>query len=295
MLLVVLSLLSACQKEVNIKPISTYTGQLFIESVLFPGKQPQVFLNRSVPFFSDGVTPQELFVRNATVSLVGSFGSETLVADSTFDYFRCRWVPYYTGANTPQQGGTYELIVTYQGETYTATTTIDQSAVQIESIEYIEEFFDVYGGHDGVKITLTDAKGAGNFYRYQMNRMMDNTRLHAHVLDVIVSDCTDGELFPTTDYGRTIFSDENIDGQQMELLIEVSFEYKQGDSTWIFIQSLDENSADFYQQLDNQLQSLINPFIEPVFIKSKIDGALGVFGSAVLSDSVLFVYPQDNP
>jgi hypothetical protein len=62
------------------------------------------------------------------------------------------------------------------------------------------------------------------------------------------------------------------------------------------MQSLDEKAALFYKELDDQLISIINPFVEPVFLESKIEGgAIGFFGSAVLSDSVLFVYPQDNP
>ena len=77
--------------------------------------------------------------------------------------------------------------------------------------------------------------------------------------------------------------------------IEVTYEYEKGDSGWIFIQSLDKNSAEFYKDLDDQLQAIQNPFVEPVFINTKIKDAIGVFGSAVLSDSVLFIYPQDHP
>jgi hypothetical protein len=61
------------------------------------------------------------------------------------------------------------------------------------------------------------------------------------------------------------------------------------------MQSLDKRTAQFYKSVDSQLESIFNPFVEPVFIDSRIDGAIGVFGSAVLSDSVLFIYPQDNP
>jgi hypothetical protein len=43
------------------------------------------------------------------------------------------------------------------------------------------------------------------------------------------------------------------------------------------------------------LQAIYNPFVEPVFINTKIPGAIGVFGSAVMSDSVLFIYPRDHP
>jgi hypothetical protein len=77
--------------------------------------------------------------------------------------------------------------------------------------------------------------------------------------------------------------------------IEVTYEYREGDSGWVFMQSLDRNSAEFYKDLDDQLQAIYNPFVEPVYIHTKIEGAIGVFGSAVLSDPVLFIYPQDNP
>ena len=76
--------------------------------------------------------------------------------------------------------------------------------------------------------------------------------------------------------------------------IETTYEYKKFDTGWVFIQSLDKNSAEFYKDLDDQLQAIQNPFIEPVFINTKIKNAIGFFGSAVLSDSVRFIYPVDQ-
>jgi hypothetical protein len=148
-----------------------------------------------------------------------------------------------------------------------------------------------------VRINLSDVPGQGNFYRFLMNREIDRGVAHAHVLDVLEKTCSEPEeKFPVSDYGRTIFDDKGNDGRNIELLVEVSFEYKQGDSAWVFIQSLDATSAAFYRDLDDQLVAIFNPFVEPVFLKSHIDGgAFGVFGSAILSDSVLFIYPQDNP
>jgi hypothetical protein len=120
--------------------------------------------------------------------------------------------------------------------------------------------------------------------------------MHAHVLDVLVNTCTEPEeLFPVTDLGRIIFPDDHTDGQTMEMLIEVTYEYSMGDEGTIFIQSLDEKAAQFYTELDDQLQAIFNPFVEPVFIKSRIGDAIGFFGSAVRSEPFPFVYPQDNP
>jgi len=293
--LLVIAFLISCQKDIEIKPKSAYQEELFIEGILYPGKIPRIYLSRALPFFQSEVTPQQVFARGATVIITNRGIQSTLLADSTFDPFRCRWIPFYEGGAAAQQGETYDLVVAYKGKNYSATTTISQAKVNITSVEYTGEFFDVYGGHDGVIIKLQDVAGAQNFYRFQMDREIDNERLHAHTLGDVRSDCTNGEMYPITDLGRTIFSDENIDGQLLTMPIEVSFEYKQGDSTWIFMQSLDVRAAKFYRSVDSQLESIFNPFVEPVFIDSQIAGAVGVFGSAILSDSVLFIYPQDNP
>ena len=285
----------SCRKEVNIKPRASYESQLFIEGILYPGENPKIYLSLSQPFFNEEVTPQEMFARGAEVRLFNGTNTELLQPDSAFDKFRCRWVPYYTGTTPAEYGKTYELTVAFAGKTYTAETTINQAKVNIDEIEYTAEFFDVYGGHDGVILRFKDAPGEKNFYRFQMDRFLDTSRHHAHILEVLVNDCTNGEKFWITDLGRTIFRDENNDGKDLELNAEVSFEYRRGDTAYIYLQSLDETSAAFYEDIDNQLQSILNPFVEPVFLKSTIDGTLGVFGSVVRSDTVLFVYPQDNP
>lgn len=288
-------LVISCQKDIEINPKSAYKEQLFIEGILYPGKVPRIYVSRALPFFQQEVSPQEVFARGALVALTHRGMTTTLQADSVFDTFRCRWIPFYQGGATAEQGETYDLTIFYKGKNYAASTTINQAKVNIASVEYTEEFFDVYGGHDGVVIQLQDKAGEENYYRFQMNRKIDNDRLHAHTLGDVRSDCTNGDMYPITDLGRTVFSDENIDGQLLTMPIEVSFEYKEGDSTWIFMQSLDSRAAQFYKSVDSQLESIFNPFVEPVFINSQINGAVGVFGSAVLSDSVLFIYPQDNP
>ena len=290
--------ITGCQKTININFPSDHLSKVFIEGLLVPGKQPQIFVSKSNSFFSTKVSPQQVFARGAIVKITSSAGVDVLVPDSTFNKFRCRWEPFYRGNMTAQFGMTYSLEVTYEGKTYTAITTINQRKVNIDSIKYTANFTDVYGSHDGVIITITDPAGKGDAYRFQMNRIIDTSVHHAHVLDGFINTCVSGptEKFPVKDIGRIIFDDENADGQKLVMSIEVSYEYKRNDTGWVFIQSLDKNSAQFYRDLDDQLQSIFNPFVEPVFINTKISGgALGVFGSSVLSDSVLFIYPRKNP
>jgi len=288
--------LAACKKDITINFPLDHHSKVFIEGMLYPGKVPTIFISTSNSFFNSRVSPQQVFARGAVTKITSGTTIDVLVPDSTYNKFRCRWEPFYRGNIAAEQGKTYTLEVSFEGKTYTATTTINQKAVAIESIVYTPEFFDVYGGHDGVIIKITDHPGRQDYYRFQMNRMIDNSVKHAHVLDGFINTCTSAnELFPVTDIGRIVFTDENADGQKITMSIEVTYEYDKDDEGWVFIQSLDKNSAEFYKDLDDQLQAIYNPFVEPVFINTKIPGAIGVFGSAVLSDSVLFVYPIDNP
>lgn len=282
--------LESCQKDIPIVPLQ-YDSQVSIECILYPGKVPQLFLSTSVPFFNTNTTPSELFAKNAIVTITGS-SVDYLVADSTYDYFRCRWVPFYKGSIPAQIGQTYELSVTYGGKTYTASTTINQPQVSINSTSFVHSFHDIYGDHEGVIMDFTDIAQSENFYRFQMNRMIDSSVYGASNLGLIHSNCTNGEQFFISEFGRSIYFDKGLDGQVMQFVIEPALKHKQGDQAYVFIQSLDKNSAEFYDNLDKQKLAQLNPFVEPVYLKTKIEGCIGVFGSAVISDSVLFIYPE---
>ena len=294
---VAILLLIACKKDITIDFPPEHNSKLFIEGMLYPGQKPQIFISRSNPFFSSKVSPQQVFARGVVVKITCGATVDVLVPDSIYNKFRCRWEPYYSGNIPAEYGKTYTLEVTYEGKTFTAITTINQRKARIESIVYTPEFFDVYGGHDGVIVSVNDPAGKGDYYRFQMNRMIDTSVKHAHVLDGFINTCVSGpnEEFFVKDIGRIVFNDENADGQKIIMSIEVAYEYDKDDEGWVMIQTLDKNSAEFYKDLDEQLQAIQNPFVEPVFLNTKIPGAIGVFGSAVLSDSVLFVYPRDNP
>jgi Domain of unknown function (DUF4249) len=293
----IILLFVSCKKDITINFSQTHNSKVFIEGMLYPGQKPQIFISKSNSFFSSKVTPQQVFARGAIVKIISGNNVDSLVADSSFNKFRCRWEPFYRGNIAAQMDKKYTLEVNFEGKKYTATTTINQKATTIESIVYTPEFFDVYGAHDGVIVTINDRPGSSDYYRFQMNRLIDTSIHHAHVLDIFRNTCVAGptEKFPVKDIGRIVYNDENVDGQKIIMPIEVTFEYRKNDTGWVFMQSLDKNAAEFYRDLDEQLQAIQNPFVEPVFINTKISGAIGFFGSAVLSDSVRFVFPRDNP
>lgn len=289
---VLMLLLNSCTKDIIIKQLP-YEKQLSVECILYPNKVPKLFLSTSIPFFSPTVTPQQLFARGASITISSSSGTDNLVPDSTFDNFRCRYILFYKGSIPSQIGETYLLSITYKGKIYTSNTTINQPKVSIQSTDYVKEFHDVYGGHEGVIVNFKDIAGSENYYRFQMNRMIDNSVYGtSSFLSTVHSTCTNGANFYISEIGRTIFNDKNTDGLPIVMTIEPAFDHQKDDSTYVFVQSLDKNAGEFYDNIDKQKLALLNPFVEPVYLKTKIEGCIGVFASAVLSDSVLFIYPE---
>ena len=286
----------ACQKDINLNVPDRHEEQLFVESILYVGETPKVFLSKSVSFFNEKVTPQEVFVRDAIVQITEGNNNYILEKDSTFDKFRCRWNPFYTSNFIVEKNKTYQLKINQGGQEITAETSTDLKQITIAEVEYTPEFFDVFGGHDGVIIRFKDAPGEGDNYRFQMDRWLDTSRYHAHVFDGFINDCVSkDEVFFTTDLGRSVFSDFGIDGTDFELYMEVSFEYRKGDTATIYMQNLDKHAASFYHDLDRQLETIRNPFVEPAFLHSTVEGGFGMFGAALRSDPVKFIYPRDNP
>ena len=228
-------LMFSCKKDISINFPENHESKVFIEGMLYPDKIPQIFISKSNSFFSAKVTPQQVFARGAIVKITNGATVDVLVPDSTFNKFRCRWEPFYRGNIKAVYGNSYTLEINFEGKIYTATTTIDQKAVAIESVVYTPEFIDVFGAHDGVIITITDNPGHQDFYRYQMNQIIDTSRHHAHVLDMFVNTCVSGpnEKFAVKDIGRIVFNDENADGQKIVMSIETAYEYKKFDTGWV--------------------------------------------------------------
>lgn len=282
--------LMACEKEKITKDLKFYESDVFIESLLEPETLPKVFVSNSIPFFSPNIKPTVLFARNAKVTISSTNGIDSLKADSTFSYLRCRWEPFYLGSTTIQYGLSYSLTVVNVGEVYTATTTIKQGKPVITSTDYVEEFYDVYGEHEGVVIDFQDAIGEANAYRYRLDRSENEEVYEFGDFDGVK--CLTSDSVELRETGRSIFLDDNLDGRVLNIVFEPVIKHTDGSTGQLVIQSLDAKAAIFYDQLDKQKLADRNPFIEPVYIDSHIDGCLGIFGSVVNSDPVTFVYPE---
>ncbi len=280
----------ACTKDISVTPLP-YSTKPVIECMLKPGDPIKLSLNSSVAYFDALVYNKDLFIRNATVIISSSFGTETLQIDSAENLFTCEYEYFYKSQNNVQPNTTYTLNLTVAGKTYSAQTTTNQTKAAITAVSYTSIFSDIYGEHEGVIVDYNDIPVEQNFYRYQMIRTIDSTTTYGETR--IYSLCTHGSFFYVKETGRAVYKDKNQDGLPQEIVVEPAYKHKANDSGYVFIQTIDKNAADFYDQLDRQKLSQFNPFVEPVFLKPlQFPDAIGVFGSYALSDSVLFVYPE---
>ncbi len=283
-------IVSSCTKDISVKPVP-YTTKPVIDCMLLPGEVAKVYLNTSIAYFDTLVYNKDIFIRNANVKISSSSGSETLFTDSTLNLFTCEYEYFYKGNNVIQTDVTYTLTVTINSKVYTAQTTTNQHKATITSVGYTSVFSDIYGEHEGVIVDFNDVANEVNYYRYQMTRLIDSTTTYGETF--IYSLCTHGSFFYVKEIGRAVYKDNGLDGLPMEIVVEPAYKHKKNDTGYVFIQSIDANAAEFYDQLDRQKLGTLNPFVEPVFLKPiQFQDAIGVFGSYSLSDSVLFVYPE---
>ncbi|TSA34987.1 MAG: DUF4249 family protein [Porphyromonadaceae bacterium] len=288
-LLGIVSFLISCEKDITIKQLP-YTDKVSIECLLTPGATPVLYLYRTVPFFDPKITKRSLFIDQASVMIKSEHGTDILTPDSAIDPFYCDYKYFYHGGKIIEANVRYDLEVTINGEVFKASTTTDNQVVQLDSVHYVSNFKDIYGEHEGVVCNFKDDPNRVNFYRYEMTRMIDST---TYGVNKIKSPCLGNEKVMVREIGRSIYSDQHMNGVPMVFTVEPAFKHKAGDACYVYLQICDKNMFDYYDQLDKQKLAQMNPFVEPVFLRpTQFINAFGVFGSFVRSDSVLFIYPE---
>jgi hypothetical protein len=293
-LLIVTSIIFySCEKTITISP-PAYLSRPSIQCMLEADSLPIVYFNRTVPYFNENLLFRDLIIRNAQIKIQSSAGTDSLQLDSAYDKSFCQYNYYYKGHIPVQLNKTYTLTVVNGADNFTATCQTYQLKPAIDSTAYTPNFSDLYGDHEGVIVYFKDIPSQTNYYRYQMDRFVDTSTLQAFV-KAKASPCLigrDSALFH--EQGRSVYADEGIAGQQLKIVIEPAYTHKNGTRGLVYIQAIDKNAYDFFDQLDKQKLTQRNPFVEPVFLRDGQFGnkAVGYFSCMVKSSPVLFIFPE---
>lgn len=284
---------SSCQKEIDLR-LDPYTPNHSIQCLLEPDSFPVLFLSRTVPFFTPDQTPSRLFVHGAEVIIMTGGVADTLKADSVYNWFWCRWEPYYRGHLPVERDREYHLQVRIDNRTFHASTSTDLDPVTVDSVYYTSNYNDIYGGHEGVIAEFKDLAGQPNAYRFEMARGL--TAESETVDDLEHRSVCLGPLdtFHIREVARFVYVDDNADGQPVQMVVEPAYTHKKDERIVVRIQTLSTEAAWFLRALDKQRESNLNPFIEPVPLLSFIEGATGYFGAMAVSNGVTFIMPEGS-
>ena len=284
-------LLASCERNITI-PQPAYNGRVSIQSMIEKDSLPIVYFNKTVPYFDKKVTFNDLVIRNAQITIKSSADTDSLKLDSVYDRIYCEYDYYYKGTIPIQANKAYTLTIKNGADTYTAAAQTNLLAPPIDSVSYTPTFQDLYGEHEGIIVYFKDVPSQTNFYRFEMIRYVDTTTKKAS--EAIASPCLGRDSVKVRDIGRSVYRDEGLSGKQIKMVIEPAYSHKAGTWGLIYVTSFDKNAHDFFDQLDKQKQSQLNPFVEPVFLQDGQFGskAMGYFSAKTASNPVTFVFPE---
>lgn len=290
-LLLIIIIMSSCQKTITI-PQPAYDGKISIQSLIEPDSLPSVYVYHTVPFFDSKIYNAQLVVREAFVTIKGGGKTDTLRLDSIYNKLICDYSFWFAGKIPILNNTTYTLTILYNNEIYTASATTDLIAAVIDSVGYVQKFNDLYGEHEGVITYFKDVPSQTNFYRYEMFRPINDSIKHGGTSLSLT--CIGHDTLNVLEYGRSVYNDVNLEGQQIKIIIEPGYSHYEGIEAQVLIATIDRNAFSFFDQLDKQKLGVYNPFVEPVFL---VDGqfgskAVGFFGSMKTSDPVDFTFPE---
>lgn len=260
---------SACEKNIDIKLDET-APKLVVDGSIETGLPPKVVLSKSFDYF--GKLSAELllssFARNATVSITEAGRSYALKEDSVrvgnnvYLYF------YTTDSISGKSGAQYQLRIQYEGQLYTANTTIPQVTRRIDSLWWEKAPITNDTTLARLMIKATDRPGFGDYIRY----------------------FTKANQEPFYPGFNSVFDDQVIDGKTYTIQVdrgvnknaEIKDEdiyFTKGDTVTLKLCNIDKATFDFWRTFEFNYQSIGNPFSSPTKVISNIsNGALGYFG-----------------
>ena len=271
---ILLMMLAACEQNIIVE-LDEYSPKASVQCILFPGETATLVLSESVSYFDYTENPKEVnYIRNALVVISNGNAKDTLNYDSAEES--------YQGATIIKEGTTYEMLVSYNGKSFTAETTVpypvevDSITVKNGKLEYFIEDGDTISAYTSevptIRVHFTDPEGLGDYYLLQ---------------DLFSQYIVDSSLSEIKYYITPPVSDEFGDGDTLSLFQWLDCGY--GDflldsiELEIRIFRMNEEMGLFFTSLNNQVFSEGDPFTEPSPVKSNIENALGIFGAQAVS------------
>jgi hypothetical protein len=295
---------SSCVRNVEIEVNGR--RQVVVYSVLEAGKTPRVFLYKSLPYeFDLSINPVE-FITDATVLLKVNGQIIDLSPQQSFDktIFSGIYQPdlvqqdsvpvrFFSADHKVLHGQTYELEVFYQDQKLQARTRVP-NAVDFSSVSVLRDTIVDEDGEliirDLLELKLQDDASERNYYKYTVAYQQTSeleTETGPEIIRVnynflrprfISDEGNNGRIFTI----RFLLSDKVNTFQNPDLVFDIQT------TLLSYAPDLFEFNLSLIRQGGDE-ELVINPFREPVIIRSNIEGGLGIFSA--LSESRQWTVP----
>ncbi len=255
--------LAACiEPDYNVE---NYVSEIVVDGWIEPGKYAQVLLTLSVPYFSDvdSISLRSYALTKAKVTLKSDSKTEVLTLKPNEDYFP----PYYYISTEikGEVGKTYELFVSYQGETAYASTTIPEP-VQLDSTWFaLDEDKDSLGY---VWIKFVDNPEIKNYYRTLTQINGVDSKYIANYLPNFNDEYFNGQKIEVSLYKGNKTTTDKTD----EIF------YNLGDTILLKFCAIDKSAYDFWYSFQKESLNAGNPFASTnARVKSNVTNGLGIW------------------
>ena len=287
-ILVLQIVFSSCEKNISIKlqPSST---DLVVDASIENGQFPVIYLSNSISYFSqiDAAVLAKSFVHRAEVSMSNGAITARLKEDSLLSDSTGMMIYYYSfrAGDTSQKfvgspGHRYDLEITVDNKTYTASTTIPEMTKRIDSLWWVPAPESEDSNQVIVKARIVDPPGLGDYTRYYTS--VNYGPFYPGLQSVFDDQITDGTVY-TVDVDRGVDRNLTIDFD------DYSF-FNKGDTVEVKLANIDKATYDFWRTMEYNYQSIGNPFSSPIQVLSNIsNGALGYFGGYAAQYSSLII------
>lgn len=248
--------LSACTKEIDLE-LDTAEPKLVVESVLTDNLEPyRVKLTRTTPYFSEG----EHYIDNALVIVTDNAGNVDTLTYTT----RGIYATLTNRQGVP--GVTYNLQVTYDGNTYVASSVMP-ALVPLDTVSYVYNEGSTFQEEGyNCAANFQEPEGVVNFYRMNFYR---------------------NDTLQTDPFKYFVVDDGFVDGNY--IVSFTPYTYQTNDTCKVELLCIAKDYYQFLTALSTQTQATGGPFDPiPSNPPSNVsNGALGFFAAATRSTKVI--------
>lgn len=297
-LLVVCLLLSACQREIDMK-LPDYQSKLVIEGSIETGTPAMVMLSKSIPYFSE--INLETLLGDVFVS---GDQARVFVTSETGETEELVWqlnpeAPYYTafmGRNVIGKEQThYTLTVEYDGQTYIAETYIPKM-FDLDSIGFDQSSELLDDTMATIRVLMSDDPSEVNYYAFfckvRSPKLID--RLWVSNMPVAFDDRIFNGLtfnYEVARYGYSVLMRDLLPEDEQENFSRMTF--RPGDTVYVKHTQIDHHTYLYLLSAGTEAAYGSNPFTNPLPAVSNFnsDRVLGHWsGFAAKTDTLVWWY-----